>query len=84
MNSMEETEIPKIKIATEPWVMENIMDTERRIEKAFHDQTKFLNQQQALANAKLDTTIRWGAGMIITMIIALVLAIFIQPYVGPH
>lgn len=75
--------MPKIKIATEPWVMEQIMDTERRIEKAFHDQTKFLNQQQALANEKIDTTIRWGAGLIITMIIALVLAIFIQPYVGP-
>jgi len=60
------------------------MDTEKRIEKAFHDQTKFLNQQQALANEKLDTTIRWGAGLIITMIVALVLAIFIQPYVGPR
>ena len=84
MKSDSETEIPKIRIATEPWVMEQIMDTENRIERAFHDQTKFLNQQQALANEKLDTTIRWGAGLIITMIVALVLAIFIQPYIGPR
>ncbi len=92
-------ELPTIRVATEPWVMEQIMDTERRIEKAFHDQTRFLSQktdgiqnavheqtqyltqQQALANERLDVTIRWMVGLMITMIVTLVVAIFLQPHI---
>lgn len=92
-------EIPIINLASEPWMMEQIMDTERRIEKAFHEQTKFLSQktdgiqnavhqqtqyltqQQALANEKLDTTIRCMVGLMITMIVTLVVAIFLQPHI---
>ncbi len=59
------------------------MNTEHRIEKAFHDQTKYLAQQQSLANEKLDNTVRWMIGLMITMIVAAVLAIFIQPFIAP-
>ncbi|MDW3191281.1 MAG: hypothetical protein R8G66_02920 [Cytophagales bacterium] len=70
-----------VNVAAEPWVMEQLMDTERRIEKAFHEQTQYLSQQQALANDKLDNTVRWMVGLMITMIVALVAAIFLQPYI---
>lgn len=33
-----------VKIASEPWVMEQIMDAERRTEKSFHEQTKYLKE----------------------------------------
>ena len=86
------TKIPEVNIALEPWVMEQLMDTENRIEKAFHNQTQYLAKQQALANEKLDSnlvianekldsTIRWMVGLMITMIIAVVVATFIQPHV---
>ena len=84
------------------------MDTERRIEKAFHEQTQFLSQktdaiqnafqeqtrflaqQQANANEKLDytirlsneklyNTVRWMIGFMITMIVAVAVAIFLKP-----
>ena len=98
---MSDEEIPNVyvKVASEPWVMEKLMDTENRIEKAFHEQTKYfsqqqstiekafheqtqyLAQQQALANDKLDQTVRWMIGLMISMIVALVAAIFLQPHI---
>lgn len=64
------------------------MDTENRIERAFHDQTRYFDtkfeRMLTHSDQKIDSTIRWGIGLIITMILALVLAIFIQPYVGPQ
>lgn len=65
------------------------MDTERRIEKAFHEQTRYLSQQQSTANEKfdkqwsltqekLDNTIRWMIGLMVTMTIAIVLAVFFR------
>jgi hypothetical protein len=48
-----ETEIPKIRLASEPWVMEQIMNTEQRIERAFHDQTKYLSQKHDTLTADM-------------------------------
>ena len=41
--STTETENPKVELANKDWVMKELMDTERRIEKAFHEQTQFLS-----------------------------------------
>gem|GEM_PF-3903267 len=54
------------------------MDNKNRIEEAFHEQTRFLNQQQALANEKMDRNMRWLIGLMVTMIVAFVVATFFQ------
>jgi len=48
-----------------------MMDTERRIEKAFHEQTVHLN-------AKFETQTRWMIGLLFTVILAVIVAIFFQ------
>lgn len=48
--------IPDISLASEPWVKEQLMDTENRIEKAFHQQTKYLQQNIASFSAELHQT----------------------------
>ena len=40
-----EAQKPKIELATKDWTLKELMDTERRIEKAFHEQTQFLSQK---------------------------------------
>ena len=47
------------------------MDTERRIEKAFHEQTQYLSQ-------KMDNNVRWMIGLIVTMTIAIILAVLFK------
>ena len=48
---------PKIELATKDWTMKELMDTERRIEKAFHEQTQFLSQKtDAIQNAYQEQT----------------------------
>lgn len=97
MTKQPTTKTPEINLASEPWVMEQVMNTENRIEKAFHDQTKYLDEKQnrfeiALKEQarhlderqvrfedKLDTNMRWMIGLMITMIITVVVAIFIEP-----
>ncbi len=78
MKNTTQTELPKVNIATEPWVMEQLMDTERRIEKAFHEQTQYLAQQQAIANEKMDNNVRWMIGLIVTMTVAIILAVLFK------
>jgi hypothetical protein len=78
MKNTTPTELPKVNIATEPWVMEQLMDTERRIEKAFHEQTQYLAQQQAIANEKMDNNVRWMIGLIVTMTVAIILAVLFK------
>lgn len=48
------SELPTVTLATEPWVNEQLMDTDRRFEKAFHEQTRYLSQQREAANEKLE------------------------------
>lgn len=69
---------PRVELANKDWVMRELMDTERRIEKAFHEQTQYLAQQQAIANEKLDNTLRWMIGLIVTMTIAIILAVLFK------
>ena len=45
MNDESKTNAPTVNLATEPWVKEQLMDTECRIERAFHEQTKYISQQ---------------------------------------
>ncbi|MEO1207638.1 MAG: hypothetical protein AAFV45_15025 [Pseudomonadota bacterium] len=75
----------EVEVAPKPWVMEQLMDTERRIEKAFHEQTQYLSQQQTTANAKIDQAIRdmnAQTKWIIGLFIALIAAIIVQPLIG--
>ncbi|MEN0047702.1 MAG: hypothetical protein AAF806_11640 [Bacteroidota bacterium] len=83
----QETEIrnPKVELATKDWTMTQLIDTEHRIEKAFHEQTQFLNQKldnqnQKLdnQNQKLDNQTKWMIGLFITMTIAIIVAVLFK------
>lgn len=56
------------------------MKAQNRIEKALHEQTRYLAQQQSLANNKMDQNMRWFIGLMITMIITLIVGVFFQPH----
>ncbi len=43
MDNEVNAEPPKVELANKDWVLRELMDTERRIEKAFHKQTQFLS-----------------------------------------
>lgn len=49
MTQKANAKIPDISLASEPWVKEQLMDTENRIEKAFHDQTRYLQTRHEAA-----------------------------------
>ena len=66
-----EAQTPKVELATKDWTLKELMDTERRIEKAFHEQTQFLSQ-------KLDSTMRWMVGLVITMTVAIIIAVLFK------
>lgn len=68
----------RLKLANKDWVMREFMDTERRIEKAFHEQKQYLAQHQAIPNEKLDNTLRWMIGLIVAMTIAIILAVLFK------
>ena len=65
------SETPTVGLATKDWALRELMDTERRIEKAFHEQTQFLSQ-------KMDNNVRWMIGLIVTMTIAIILAVLFK------
>ena len=82
-------EIPKVELATKDWTMKELMDTERRIEKAFHEQTQFLSQkndnierafhdQSKFLSEKMDNNVRWMIGLIVTMTIAIIMAVLFK------
>ena len=65
--------------------MAQIMDTERRIEKAFHDQTQFLSDRLDRQSERLDrqtqalsTQTQWMVGLIITMTVAIIAAVLFK------
>lgn len=78
MSKKIETKNPEVELANKDWVLRELMDTEGRIEKAFHEQTKYLAQQQAVANEKMDNNVRWIIGLIVTMTIAIILAVLFK------
>lgn len=45
MSKKAPTKNPDVELANKDWVMKELMDTERRIEKAFHEQTQFLSEK---------------------------------------
>ena len=71
MTDSADTSLPKIDLATKEWVSREYIDTERRIEKAFHEQTRFFNE-------KFDNAIKWLIGMFVTMTFAIIVAVLFK------
>lgn len=69
------TQSPKVELADKNWVAKELMDTERRIEKAFHEQTRFLSEKNDTLSQKIDNSVRWIVGLIVTMTIAIIMAV---------
>lgn len=82
MNSKPEAQVPKINIATELWVKEQIMDTENRIEKAFHDQTIYMTKQHSELKSEMYRNNLQTLLAILGVGALIVVAIFIQPLLG--
>ena len=72
------TEAPKVELATKDWTMKELLDTERRIEKAFHQQTQFLSKETGELKKEIANQTRWTVGMIGTMTIAIILAVLFK------
>jgi hypothetical protein len=76
------TENPKVELANKDWVMKELMDTERRFEKAFHEQTQFLGQKNEDLKKEFADTIntqtRWMVGLMMTMTIAIIAAVLFK------
>ena len=45
MKETSPTKNPHVELANKDWVMRELIDTERRIEKAFHEQTQFMSNK---------------------------------------
>ena len=71
MGKQVETKLPKVELATQDWTLKELMDTERRIEKAFHEQTQFLSK-------RLTAQTRWTIGLMVTMTIAIIVAVLFK------
>ena len=78
MKPNSETELPRVKIATEPWVMEQIMSTEQRIEKAFHEQTKYLSQKHDTLTTDMHCSHLQVVLAILAVGMAIVVAVFLR------
>jgi hypothetical protein len=78
MTSDTETELPKIRIATEPWVERYMADTELRLERAFHEQTKMLYDKLSEQNSRLNQQTLAIVLAILAVGAALVGAVFFQ------
>lgn len=76
-----EAKLPEIELASKEYVLMINTDTEKRIEKAFHDQTLYLNRRFEDADRKFETQNRWLIGLaiaIIASLVTLVITDFIQ------
>ena len=51
MGKQVETKLPKVELATQDWTLKELMDTERRIEKAFHGVFTDLRKNPTLKRA---------------------------------
>jgi len=89
MSKEVKAEPPRVELATKEWALRELMDTERRFEKAFHEQTQFLSgktdniqkafqEQTQFLSQKMDNNIRWMIGLILTMTIAIILAVLFK------
>ncbi|MGB0718968.1 MAG: hypothetical protein ACPGRX_00755 [Bdellovibrionales bacterium] len=75
MSDSTKTELPRVPLATQDWALKEMMDTERRIEKAFHEQTIYLNKTM---HDGITTLSRWMVGLFITMIITIIAALLFR------
>ena len=78
MTDSANTSLPKVDLATKEWVSREYIDTERRIEKAFHEQTRFLNIRLDAMNEKIDSQTKWLVGLILTMTLAILVAVLFK------
>ncbi len=89
MSDSTEATLPKSELATKDWVSREDIDTERRIEKAFHEQTQFLtakidavierlDQKIDNQNIKIDAQTKWLVGLMLTMTIAILVAVLFK------
>ena len=69
---------PKVELATKDWTLKELMDTERRIEKAFHEQTQFLSQKSDDLKKEINTQTHWMMGLFFTMTIAIIVAVLFK------
>ncbi len=72
------TEPPAVELANKDWVLKELMDTERRFEKAFHEQTLFLTKETGELKREIANQTRWTVGLITTMTIAIILAVLFK------
>ncbi|MEM7620010.1 MAG: hypothetical protein AAF228_06045 [Pseudomonadota bacterium] len=71
-------DLPKVELATKDWTLKELMDTERRFEKAFHDQTLFLSKRTDELKADISNQTRWLVGLMLTMTIAILVAVLFK------
>ena len=64
MTKKVQTSNPEVELATKEYVLMINADTEGRIERAFHEQTKFIDE-------KFERRDKWLMGLFITLIVAL-------------
>ena len=75
-----------MELATKDWAAKEMIDTEKRIEKAFHDQTQYLGAKQDALTQRYDVLkddlkseiaiqTRWMFGLVITMTLAILVAV---------
>jgi len=78
MDNEVNAEPPKVELANKDWVLRELMDTERRIEKAFHEQTQFLTKETGELKKEIANQTRWTIGLVATMTIAIILAVLFK------
>ncbi len=82
MTKNTKTKLPNVELATKDWVMKEMIDTEKRIEKAFHDQTQYLSQQNTNLRNEVSNDIaiqtRWMVGLMLTMTVAILVAVLLN------
>ena len=71
-------ELPTVELATKDWTIKELMDTERRFEKAFHEQTQFLTKETGELKREIANQTRWMVGLIATMTIAIIMAVLFK------
>ncbi|MBI1392800.1 MAG: hypothetical protein GC152_08685 [Alphaproteobacteria bacterium] len=67
--------MPYIALANKDWVLKETIDTEKRIEKAFHDQTQFLSRETKEIRDDIAVQTRWMFGLFVTMTVAILVAV---------
>lgn len=72
------TENPRVELSNKDWVLKELMDTERRIEKAFHKQTQFLTHETSDIKKEIINQTRWTIGLVATMTVAIILAVLFK------